>query len=33
VPCKEKPSEDFMQQLREYTRFRMHVERKTYKSF
>ena len=33
VPCQEQPSEDFKQQLRDYTQFRLHVERKTYKSF
>lgn len=33
VPCEEKPSSDFIQQLREYTPFRMHVEQKVFKSF
>ena len=34
VPCKERPSADFMQQLRDYTPFRMQVEQpKVFKSF
>lgn len=33
MPCEEKPSGDFIQQLREYTPFRMHVEQQTFKSF
>ena len=33
VPCNIPPSEDFLQQLREYTSFRMPVAQKVYKSF
>jgi len=34
VPCEERPSDDFLQQLREYTPFRMPVQApKAFKSF
>ena len=33
VPCEVPPSEDFLQQLHEYTSFRMPISQKVFKSF